>query len=376
MSESRHLQAHITREAAHWHALQRQGPLNATQQAQFMDWLVVSPEHLREYLAIGRVAGELGDAMRGMSIDLEALISDESTPSTPDNVVALPVRSSLPPLKAAPHRSHSPRASSPQARSPKARSSKARSSKARSPRIAAAAVLLLGLGIGVQASLPQSGHYVAAHGAPRSFALPDGTVVHLNAESTLSTRFSLFHRRVELSRGQASFIVAEDRRPFTAHAAGLEIQDIGTTFDVSLQREQARIGVTEGRVHIISDAGEGRLLADVRAGQNARVDYRDHAVRISQEDVDTMTAWWKRRIVFRDEPLRDVAEQFNRLNKVRLRIDDAAAGALRLTGNLSADDLDSLRVFLDEQPALTTTVTENEIRISARSPEGTSTGNR
>jgi len=345
MSESRHFPAHTTREAAHWHALQREGRPSATQQAQFMDWLVASPEHLREYLAIGRVAGELGEAIRAMPIDLQVLIDDESAPSAADNVVSLPVRSRQTPSEATPQR------------------------RSRLPRFAAAAILFLCLGIGVRVSWPQSGHYVAAHGAPRSFALPDGTVVHLNAQSALSTRFSPFSRRVELSRGQASFTVAQDRRPFAVHAAGLQVQDIGTTFDVSLHREQARVGVAEGRVRIVSDVDEDRLLADLRAGQSARVDYRDHAVSVSQEDVDTMTAWWKRRIVFRDEPLREVAEQFNRLNAVRLRIDDASAGALRLTGNLSADDLDSLRVFLDQQSTLTTTVTANQIRVRSRTAE-------
>jgi transmembrane sensor len=343
MNPSRRAVPNATQEAAHWHALQRQEPLSAAQQARFMDWLAASPEHLREYLAIGRVAGELGEVMRGMSIDLETLIDDEPTPSAPDNVVALPARRAPPPSTAV-----------------------SRRRAWRLPRIAAAAVMLLGLGIAMHVAWPHSEHYVAAHAAPRSFALPDGSVVHLNGESALSIRFSLLSRRVELSRGQASFIVAEDRRPFAVHAADLQIQDIGTTFDVSLQREQARIGVTEGRVRIVGDAGEGAPLADLRAGQSAKINYRDHAVTVSQEDVDTMTGWWKRRIVFRDEPLREVAEQFNRLNSVRLRVDDPQAGALRLTGSLSADDLDSLRAFLDQQPTLTTTVTATEIIVSAR----------
>lgn len=342
MAEKIFSPAMATQEAAHWHALQRQGGLNATQQSGFMDWLVASPEHLREYLAISRVAGELGDAMHGMPIDLEALIDSEPTQSARDNVVALPVRHSPLPAKAKPPR------------------------RIRLPQIAAAATLLLGLGIGTHALSPQSGHYVAAHGAPRSFELPDGTVVHLNAESALSTRFSLLDRRIELARGQASFIVAQDRRPFAVRAAGLQVRDIGTTFDVSLQREQARIGVTEGRVHIFSDDDEGRLLVDLPAGQSARIDYRDHVVSVSREDVDTMTAWWKRRIVFRDEPLRDVADRFNRLNVVRLHVEDAVAGELRLTGNLDADDLDSLRAFLDEQPTLLTTIGANRIRVGSR----------
>ena len=350
MSEARLHPAHTTQEAAHWHALQRQGRLSETQRARFMDWLVASPEHLREYLAIGRVAGELGDAMRGMTIDLEALSDAESTQTTPDNVVALPFKRSPLPSKATQPR------------------------RTRLLRIAAAAAVLLGLAIGVHVSRPQSAHYVAAHGAPTRFQLPDGTVVHLNAESALSTRFSLLDRRVELARGQASFIVARDRRPFAVHAAGLQVRDVGTTFDVSLQREQARIGVSEGRVRIVS--GEDRLLADLRAGQNAQVGYHDHAVSVSHADVDMMTAWWKGRIVFRDEPLREVADQFNRMNAVQLRVDDEAAGALRLTGTLSADDLESFRAFLDAQPMLTTTVAEDEIRVGMRTVKPTGTRRR
>lgn len=344
MNEASIHPAHVTHEAAHWHALQRQGGLSATQRTQFMDWLVASPEHLREYLAIGRIAGELGDAMRAMPIDLDALIAAPPAPAS--NVVALPL-SALPIKRSVP----APAAARP---------------RRRLPRIAAAAAVLAVLGLAVHLSWPQSRFYVAAHGAPRSFELPDRTVVHLNAESELSMRFDLFHRRVELMRGQASFVVARDRRPFAVHAAGLQVQDIGTTFDVSLRREQARIDVAEGRVRVLNEAGAGRLLADLRAGQSARIDYLDHAVSVSQEDVGTMTAWWQQRIVFRDEPLRDVADQFNRLNRIRLQVDDAAAGALRLTGNLRGDDLDSLRAFLDQQPTLETTVTADRIRVSSR----------
>jgi transmembrane sensor len=349
MSEVSRHSALATQEAATWHALQRQGNLSAIQQARFMDWLVASPEHLREYVAISRVAGELNEAMRGMAIDVEALIDRESTPAAADNVVALPFGRS-PPLSKANIRRRTPVL-----------------------RMAAAAIMLLALSVGMYVSWPQSEHYAAAHGTPRSFALPDGTVVHLNAESALSMRFTLLDRRVELARGQASFVVAHDRRPFAVHAAGLQVRDIGTTFDVSLQREHARISVSDGRVRIVSDAGEGRLVADMRSGQSARVDYLDHAATVSHEDVETMTAWWQGRIVFRDEPLRDVADQFNRMNVVFLNVQDEAAGALRMTGNLRADDLDSLRAFLEAQPTLETIVTDGAIDIRTRAvqPAGT-----
>lgn len=331
----------IAQEALEWYALQRQGGLDASQQAQFMDWLVASPDHLREYLAVGEFAAELAEVMRELPADTagaEALAAPARS-----NVVVLPVKPVRKRAEPARPRKHA-------------------------GRLAIAATVVLALGAALRIGWPQSARYVATHGAPVRIELPDGTVAHLNAESALRIRFSLLERRVELERGQASFVVAEDRRPLAVHAAGLVVRDIGTTFDVALQREQARVAVTEGRVHISGDEEANSLLADLRAGQSARVTYRDHAVSVRDEDPGAMTAWWSRRIVFRDEALRDIADQFNRLNTQRLHV-DAAAGALRLTGNLRADDLDSIRAFLDQQPSLITRHSPDGIRVSARAQE-------
>ncbi|TQM17897.1 FecR family protein [Pseudoxanthomonas sp. 3HH-4] len=322
-----------TRDAAHWHVMQREGALSPDDQQRFMAWLVASPVHLREYLAIARVAAEIGDAVRGLP-------ADSALPDERDNVVPLPLRPARPLVARTPPR--------------------------RLPRIATAAALLLGIGIAVHVALPSTRHYVAGQGAPRVVTLEDGTVMHLNAESDVTVTVGLLRRRIELARGQASFVVAADRRPFTVRTVGLEVRDIGTTFDVSLQRDQARFGVAEGRIHVVDRAGKGRLLADLAAGQSARVAYADHHVSVVQEDVAAMTAWWQRRVVFRDEPLRDIADRFNRMNTVRLHVDDSEAGALRLTGNLRADDLASLRAFLDEQPTLAVSADAREIRVRSR----------
>jgi len=336
----------LTRAAAHWHALQREGDVSPSQQRAFMQWLLASPEHLREYMAISEVAGALGQALRTLPLDVDALLQAPAPAGNDHNVVRL-----------------SPRP----AAAPTARTTRP---ARRLPRIAVAAVLMLGVGVFTTLAWPRAGHYVATHGAPRQIMLPDDTIVHLDAESEISVRMTLLGRRVELERGQASFVVASDRRPFAVHAAGLQVTDIGTTFDVSLLREQARIGVSEGRVHVRGDGGRGRMLADLGAGQVAQVDYRDQRVRVGKEDAASMTAWWTGRVVFRDEPLRDVADRFNRRNTLRLHVSDDA-GALRLTGNLRVDDVASLRAFLEQQPTL---VTQREsdgihVRLRAASPE-------
>ncbi|QNH17716.1 hypothetical protein HEP74_02871 [Xanthomonas sp. SS] len=340
-----------TAEAAHWHALQRMQALDATQQTQLMDWLTASPLHLREYMAVLRVAGELGEAMRGMDLDVDALLDADrraDTGAAPRNVIALPL----------PQR--------PQRPAPQIPHTKDRRARLRGWGMGLAAALC---GVAVLAgwAWPRTKTYSTAHGEQRSVQLADRSTVHLNAQSMLRATMTPWSRRLQLLHGQASFVVAPDRRPLQVLAGALRVEDIGTTFDIALYRQQARIEVAEGRVHVWrADRPRQPMLADLRAGQSARIDDANGRVELASEDVAAMHAWWQRRIVFRDEPLANVAEDFNRLNRTRLLIDDAGAGAMRLTGNLRGDDIASLRAFLADQPTLRVTASADAIRVGSR----------
>lgn len=336
--------------------------LDATQQAGFLQWLTASPRHVREYMAVLRVAGELGDAMRDMDLDVDALLAADrrkSGDAAPPNVIALPLRSQVPPAlqpAARPRRSEG---------QPNARM--------RSWRTGLAAALC-GVAILTGWAWPRTQTYATAHGEQRSVQLADRSVVHLNGQSSLRATMTPWSRRLQLLRGQASFVVAPDRRPLQVHAGHLRVEDIGTTFDIALYQHQARIEVAEGRVHVWRDARDGQpMLANLGAGQSARIDAATGKIELASEEVAAMHAWRQRRIVFRDAPLATVAEDFNRLNRTRLSIDDAAAGALRLTGNLRGDDLAALRAFLDGQPNLRVVSAPGMLRVSSRPAPGTAT---
>ena len=340
-------------EAAHWHALQRMQALDASQQAHFMEWLTASPLHLREYLSVLRVAGELGEALRGMALDVDALLDADrrkSADAAARNVIALPLPSRLPqPLQhvAAPRRAKDKH-------------------RARRWSLGLAAALC-GVAVLTGWAWPRTHIYVTAHGEQRSVQLADRSVVHLNAQTSVRATMTPWSRRLQLLRGQASFVVAPDRRPLHVHAGHLRVEDIGTTFDIALYQRQARIDVAEGRVHVWREQRDGQpMLADLGAGQSARIDEATGQVELSSEEVAAMHAWRQRRIVFRDAPLAMLAEDFNRLNRTRLLIDDAGAGALRLTGNLRGDDIASLRAFLDGQPNLRVVSAPGVLRVSSR----------
>ncbi|KUF20499.1 FecR family protein [Xanthomonas phaseoli] len=344
----------LTEEAAHWHALQRMQPLDADQQARFMQWLTVSPAHVREYLAVTQVAGALGEALDAMALDVEALLQAERQrdTGTARNVIALP----LPPRRAAD--------AAPQTRRPQ--------SAARRPRwqIGLAAMLALITVVGSWA-WPRTTTYATAHGEQRRVQLADRSVVFLNADTRIQATMTPWSRRLQLLQGQASFDVAADRRPLQVRALGLRVEDIGTAFDIALHGQQARIDVSAGRVHVWrADHPAQPMLANLGAGQSARIDEAGQ-VEVSNEEIATMHAWQQQRIVFRDEPLRNVAEDFNRLNRIQLHIDDARAGAMRLTGNLRSDDLAGLQAFLARQPGLRLEQHADAQHIVSRAPQAT-----
>ncbi|MEA9587506.1 FecR domain-containing protein [Xanthomonas sp. WHRI 10064A] len=350
-------------EAAHWHALQRMQALDALQQASFMQWLTASPLHVREYMAVLRVAGELGDALRGMQLDVDALLDGDRrtrAAAASRNVIVLPLPSRLPqPLPQQPR--HAP---------PPGRTDGQRSARVRGWSLGLAAAVC-GVAVLTGWAWPRTQTYATAHGEQRRVQLADRSVVHLNALSSVRATMTPWSRRLQLLQGQASFEVAQDPRRLQVYAGRLRVEDIGTTFDIALYRQQARIEVTEGRVHVWRDDRKQQpMLADLGAGQSARIDAVSGRVDVSNEDVAAMHAWWQRRIVFRDAPLTTVAEDFNRLNRTRLLIDDAAAGALRLTGNLRGDDVASLRAFLDDQPNLRVVAAPGVLRVSSRPAQG------
>lgn len=336
-------------DAAHWHAVQRMQPLDAKQEQQLLDWLTASPQHLREYLAMQRVAGELGEALRGMDLDVDALLASDDTGdgTASGNVIALPVTRRA--TAAAPTRA-------------------ARAHAAPRWRLTAAAAVCA-VAVLVGWAWPRSQTYRTALGEQRSVQLADGSTVRLNAQTRLRATLTPWSRKLQLLQGQASFVVAADRRPLQVQAGGLRVEDIGTTFDIALHPDQARIEVSAGRVQVWrQDRPQQPMLADLGAGQSARIDTADGRVELGNEDVAAMHAWWQHRIVFRDEPLANVAEDFNRLNRTRLLIDDADAGAMRLTGNLRGDDVAALRAFLDAQPTLQVRTSADGIHVRSRTP--------
>ncbi|WP_119079886.1 FecR family protein [Chitinophaga alhagiae] len=145
--------------------------------------------------------------------------------------------------------------------------------------------------------------------------LPDGTRVWLNSASSLRypTAFTGKERTVELE-GQGYFEVAQNAtQPFKVMVQGMEVQVLGTHFDVMAYGDEATINTTllEGAVKV--KAGENvRLL---QPEQEAVLDRQSRRVTVQQADVKKVMAWKNGLFVFNNMALpailREVARWYD-----------------------------------------------------------------
>ncbi len=104
---------------------------------------------------------------------------------------------------------------------------------------------------------------VVPYGGKSSVILPDGSKVWLNAGSRMKYNrlFDVDSREVFLE-GEAYFDVAKEKFPFTVHTSHLDIQVLGTVFNVKSYPDEDKIETTlvEGTISIKTRKSEKAIL--------------------------------------------------------------------------------------------------------------------
>jgi transmembrane sensor len=237
-----------------------------------------------------------------------------------------------------------------------------RSSAWRSWRAVASVVAVLGtLATGWYAWQWQRTQHHTEHtafGEIRTLTLPDGSTVQLNGNSTLTYAenwdegqprevwldgegFFIVTKRAVTSRDQTSVPVK-----FVTHTPGLDVQVLGTQFNVNTRRGQTDVTLIEGRVKLIRPGDAKAQVLELKPGQVAKAQPGIEQVTLMTANPTAETAWTQRQFVFDSTPLRGIAQQLSDSHGLRLVFDNETLANKRFTGNLSAQDLETLLLTL------------------------------
>jgi transmembrane sensor len=209
-------------------------------------------------------------------------------------------------------------------------------------RAIAAAICLLALApiIGVvwYATRPPAEQILkTAHGEQRVIMLTDGSRLSLDAMSEVRVRYTPDVRNLELVAGRANFEVAKDiTRPLKVRVGPRIVTALGTVF--SVERESADVVVTlvEGSVAVTTrDVPSSHIQMHPR--QELRItDSGQVSLRDGIDPVQAL-AWREGKLIFDDEPLRDVVSRMNKYGATRIEV-TGDAGELRVGGVFKAGD--------------------------------------
>ncbi len=164
-------------------------------------------------------------------------------------------------------------------------------------------------------------------GMVTQFSLADGTQVWLNSCSSLQfpTSFAGNFREVRLT-GEAFFKVTKnEEQPFQVHAKDLNIEVLGTSFNVvSYDGEQlAEVVLVDGKVKLSSDKNQSKkIFGTMHPGQRAVYDEDIRKVEVEEVAVDKFISWREGNLIFRDDKMENVVRRLSRWFNVEIVIND------------------------------------------------------
>lgn len=155
----------------------------------------------------------------------------------------------------------------------------------------------------------------------RSYSLPDGSDLELNARSAVNVRYGEKGRLLELAKGELIVSVVKDPgRPFIVRSKHGEVRALGTKFMVRQDAHQTTVAVLEHSVLITSHDGTQKTL---QQGQVAVLNRSK--IRITNDSAEAVSAWKQGLIDVRNAPLGEVVESLRPYQGGWLRISDEAA---------------------------------------------------
>jgi transmembrane sensor len=223
---------------------------------------------------------------------------------------------------------------------------------------------------------PATNTFSTAIGENRTVALNDGSTIALAADTSITVALSKKERNIELTKGEALFVVAKDAaRPFKVHAGDATIVAVGTAFNVERDSDRAVVSVTEGRVVVepvshflpVSVLHEFKpKLRSVHLVAGQQTTAGSAGIEEPTKMESPATDWQTGHLAFHLQPLRYVLEDVNRYAPKPIVLASDDVGALVITGTVERENISGWVKSLERAFDLQATEEADQITLRAR----------
>lgn len=183
---------------------------------------------------------------------------------------------------------------------------------------------------------------VTPYGSQSKVILPDGSVVWVNAGSSLrySKDFNRKNREILLD-GEAYFEVTRDtQKPFIVRSEALSVRVMGTSFNVKAYKEDHTIdvGLVSGKVNVCFQ-NDGQQTEEVELNPNRMLHFNKKNSQYTLNDINGEDAFgWTRGVLrFDGQPFPHIAKDLERKYNIHIHIESNKLKQEVFTGSFAGD---------------------------------------
>lgn len=186
---------------------------------------------------------------------------------------------------------------------------------------------------------PSTITHITAKGEKKVVSLYDGSVVTLNANSSISYSSDFERNRDVKLEGQAFFKVKRDvENPFTINTNQIKIEVLGTSFDVNSNAySKPTVSVVSGIVKV-SDTNDNSVI--IR--KNEQVVFHDNKLIYSNTDSNIDIAWTKNIIHLQNSTLRETRNILENWYNIKIDFEDKKLEELTISGKYKNEKIENI----------------------------------
>jgi len=206
------------------------------------------------------------------------------------------------------------------------------------------------------------------YGKTFKVALSDGTIVHLNSGTSLRypAHFLKNQNRQVFLTGEAYFEVAKDKmHPFIVNARDINVEVLGTKFDVSTYEEDPTTNVVlaEGKVSLYKDQKTDKNQVYLTPGLKGSNKKGQDLITTEKVNVSNYTAWINGTLVFKQLSFDAIMKKLERNYNVVFINKNKTLGKEIFNATFEKESIENVMKYLSESYDIDYKIKGNKIII-------------
>ena len=182
---------------------------------------------------------------------------------------------------------------------------------------------------------------IAAKGEKKEVILQDGSVVTLNANSSISYSSEFDTDRNVKLEGQAFFKVKRDvEYPFTVNTDQIKVEVLGTAFDVNANTYSSpTVSVVSGVVRVSDNHNKDN---NVTIRKNEQVVFHDSKLNYTKTDSEIDIAWTNNTIHLQNSTLKETGNILENWYNIKIDFEDKKLEELTISGKYKNEKIENI----------------------------------